>query len=190
MKLLNRDSSKENRATKSVYILLTRFGDNTSKFVSLVTRCYYTHASIGLEEDMSRFYSFVYKGFIVEEIPRYLKKDKTPMPCELYKIDVCEKVYRRIKKMLHSFEEAKKKFRYTRLGVASCIFGIPYKEHLSYFCSHFVADVLKKCGAAGIKKKSCLYLPKDLRKLDKLKLTFKGNLLTFARHFGIIPDYA
>lgn len=184
---LNNNKTKTHKQKKNIYILLTRFDDGGAKLLRTLTGCYYTHASIGLEEDMNTFYSFVYKGFIVEQITRYIKPDKTPYPCELYRLEVCEKTYKRVKKMLNSFVEAKSKFRYTRLGVARCLFGIPHKEKLSYFCSYFVADVLKKCGAVCIERNTSLYLPGDFRKLDKLKLDFKGNLLTFAQHFGILP---
>ena len=187
MTLIKEKLLKKDKRTKNIYVLLTRFGDGGSKFISNLTGCYYTHASIGLEEDMNTFYSFVYKGFIVEEITRYLKPGRDPFPCELYKIEVCEKVYKRVKKRLLSFVNAKSRFSYTCSGVAMCLFGIPYEQKTRYFCSHFVAETLKRCGAAEMKKKSCLYLPGDLRKIEKLQLTFEGNLLTFAEYFGILP---
>ena len=68
-----------------------------------------------------------------------------------------------------------------------CLFGIPYNEQLRYFCSHFVADILKKSGAADMKKSSSLYLPGDLRNIDNLKIAFEGNILTFAQYFGLLP---
>lgn len=181
---------KESTNKKSIYILLTRFGDNASKAVSCLTRSYYTHASIGLEEDMNTFYSFVYKGFIVEKVTRYIKPGKDPMPCALYEIKVSEKTYRRVKEMINKFVNTKERFSYTSFGVAMCLFGIPHKENKCYFCSQFVAEVLKKCNAATIKKNSALYLPKDLKKLPGASLNFKGNLLSFSKHFGILPATA
>ncbi len=178
---------KSKSKNKKIYILLTRFNDGGAKLLSAITGSYYTHASIGLEEDMNTFYSFVYKGFIVEQITRYLKPDKEPLPCELYELEVCEKKYKRIKKYIEGFVSTKKRFCYTRLGVAMCLFGIPHKKELSYFCSQFVAEVLKKTGAADLKKKAALYLPRDLKKIPGLKLNFRGNLLTFSQHFGLLP---
>lgn len=187
MTVIRENTSKKSRQTKCIYVLLTRFDDYGSKLMSDLTGCYYTHASIGLEEDMNTFYSFVYTGFIVEEITRYLKPGKDPFPCELYRIEVCPKVYKRVKKMLKSFVNKKGRFSYSCAGVALSIFGIPYKQKLRYFCSQFVAEIINKCGAAEMKKNSCLYLPGDFRRLDKFRLTFEGNLLTFAQYFGILP---
>ena len=186
----NQKNIKQNSKNKSIYILLTRFDDNGSKAVSLLTRSYYTHASIGLEEDMNTFYSFVHKGFIVEKVTRYIKPGKDPFPCALYEIKVSDKTYRRVKAMINSFVEAREKFKYTSFGVAMCLFGIPHKENLRYFCSQFVAEVLKKCGVLTVKKNSALYLPRDLRKLPGMKLNFKGNLLSLSKHFGLLPTAA
>lgn len=188
MTLIKENKLKRNRKTKSIFVLLTRFDDGGSKLMSSFTGCYYTHASIGLEEDMNTFYSFIYKGFIVEEITRYLKADREPFPCELYRIEVPSKVYKRVKKRLKAFVNARKKFSYSRFGLAMCLFGIPHKEEKKrYFCSHFVAEILNRCGAAIMKKRACLYLPGDFRNIERLNLAFEGNLLTFARYYGILP---
>ena len=46
-------------AKRKLYILLTRFPGKTAIAIHALTRCYYTHASIGLEEDLNTFYSIV-----------------------------------------------------------------------------------------------------------------------------------
>ncbi len=53
---------------RKIYILLTRLSDNASKAIGILTNSYYTHASIGLEEDLNTFYSFVTKGFKIEKM--------------------------------------------------------------------------------------------------------------------------
>ena len=57
---------------KNIYILLTNFHDGGSKLLHFITGNKYTHASIGFEEDINTFYSFVYKGFLVEKISKYI----------------------------------------------------------------------------------------------------------------------
>ena len=99
--------------SRKIFILLTRMLDNGSKAMRLVTRFSYTHASIGLEEDMNTFYSFICKGFIVEKITRYLRPDREPFPCLLYEMEVSEEVYQNIKEMLNIFVENKKILRYS-----------------------------------------------------------------------------
>lgn len=172
---------------KKIFILLTRFPDAGSRAIEFITGFHYTHASIGLEEDMNTFYSFVCKGFIVEKITRYVRPDREPYPCQLYELDVSEKVYNSIKNLLISYTEHQCDFRYTRLGVALSLLHIPYKRENAYFCSHFVADVLKQGNAVDLNKDSAKYLPGDLRMLPGLKLNFHGNMRSMLQHFGILP---
>lgn len=172
---------------KKIYILLTKFPDTGSRLLSAFTGSYFTHASIGLEEDMNTFYSFVYKGFIVEKINRYVKPGKEPMPCELYEIEVCEKKYKRVKKLINNFVESKKLFSYAKIGLAMCLFSIPYHQNKAYFCSQFVSEILGKCNILNIKKNSLLCLPKHLRNVPNTTLGYKGNLKGFLEYFGISP---
>lgn len=174
-------------ANRNLFILLTRFPDMGSKAIEAITGFYYTHASIGLEEDMNTFYSFVCKGFIIEKITRYVKPDREPYPCQLYKLEVSEKVYNSVKMLLELFVRNKCNMHYTRLGVALSLLKIPYKRKYHYFCSQFVADILKHGQAAKLKKDSTLYLPGDLKSLPEVQLNFQGNLQSMIKHFGISP---
>lgn len=170
-----------------IFILLTQMPDNGSKVIRLLTRFSYTHVSIGLEEDMNTFYSFVTKGFIVESVTRYVKPDREPFPCMLYEMEVSKEVYQSIREMLHRFVKNKKKLHYSYLGVVLVLMHIPYKGKNHYFCSQFVAEILKYSKAACLQKDSALYLPKDFQNLRGIKVRFRGNLLGMLRQFHIEP---
>lgn len=172
---------------KKIFILLTRFADAGSRAIAFFTGFHYTHASIGLEEDMNTFYTFVVKGFMIEKITRYIRPDREPYPCQLYELKVSEKKYEAVKNLLYSFAEQRSKYRYTRLGIALSLLHIPYKRENAYFCSHFVAEVLEQGNAVALNKDSAKYLPGDLRKLPGLKLNFQGNMRSMLQHFGILP---
>lgn len=170
---------------KKIYVLLTRFPDNGSKVIQAMTGSFYTHASIGLEEDMNTFYSFVVKGFIIEEITRYIKPDRTPFPCQVYEIAVSEKVYKSVKRIIQFYVNRRHKLSYSRVGLVFGLLRIPFKRKNNYFCSQFVAEVLKRAKAAKLKKFTVLYMPGDFKKLSEMKLVFEGNLQGFITHFGI-----
>lgn len=171
--------------TKKIYILLTQFPGWNSRAIQLWTRFPYTHASVGLEEDLDTFYSFVYKGFIVESINRYNKPGRTPMPCALYSLDVSPDTYETAKQMLHSFSHNRAMLHYSRFGVVmGLVLRIPFRRKNHYFCSQFVADVLMHCKALRLKKDSTLYLPKDFSRAKELNMVFRGDLLRMARCFG------
>ena len=105
-------NQKNQKTKKKVYVLLTRFPDTGSKWIQALTGFFYTHASIGLQEDMNTFYSFVTKGFIVEDISRYNKPDRDPFPCQLYELEVSEKVYESVKRIIqyYIYQETSKNF--------------------------------------------------------------------------------
>jgi hypothetical protein len=52
---------------KTVTFLLTKFTDIFGKFISWYSNGGYTHASISIDEDEEIFYSFSYKGFVIEK---------------------------------------------------------------------------------------------------------------------------
>lgn len=177
--------------TKKIYILLTRFPDNGSKAIEALTGCYYPHTSIGLEEDLNTFYSFVTKGFIVEKIARYVKPDKEPFPCQLYELNVSEKTYCRIKEALEYFIEFKEILHYTKLGLVLSMLRIPYKrDRFGFFCSQFVAEVLHHSGAVKLTKKSTRYFSEDLKRLPGMKLNYQGNLEAMMEHLKLTPSIA
>lgn len=169
---------------RKIFILLTRFPDNGSKVLEAITGCYYAHASIGLEEDPNTFYSFVCKGFIVEEITRYIKPGRDPFPCQVYELDVSERVYQRVQKLLLHFVEKKHSLRYTKFGLVLSVLRIPYQRRHHYFCSHFVAEILTRSRAARLHKHSALYLPGDFRSLPGIRLRFQGNMQSMLHHFA------
>lgn len=169
--------------SRKLYVLLTRFPDRGSKVIGALTEEYYTHASVGLEEDPNTFYSFVYKGFIEEKITRYLKPGRAPFPCKLYELRVTEQVYQAMKRLIRHFKTIKPTLRYTNFGVVCSLLHIPYQRHRCYFCSQFVAHALGSTGAVRLKKQVPLYLPGDVSRLPGLQLRFRGNMYQMAQLF-------
>ncbi|MBQ3065318.1 MAG: hypothetical protein IJC98_03680 [Clostridia bacterium] len=155
--------------------------------ISLCTQSYYTHVSIGLEEDLNTFYSFVFKGFIIEKINRYIKPGRKPFPCRLYELEIPEKTYRSIKKKIEFFVAYRNRMRYTFLGVIFSFLHIPYHRKFTYFCSHFVAELLKHAEILPSHKSSSLYLPNDFDRLPGAVLNYQGDLKDMIVTFDISP---
>lgn len=164
-------------AQRKITILLTQYPTAMASALCWLTDFPYTHTSIGLSEDRNTYYSFVKKGFIVEKVTRYNKPGRAPFPCALYEIPVPEFMYQRIKTLLEEYVQRKEDLRYThRSMLLSLLLYIPYQMEDRYFCSHFVAEVLKRAQLIGEDKDSVLYLPKDFVKLPSAKMVFQGNL--------------
>lgn len=50
-------------------------------------------------------------------------------------------------------------YHYTRLGVLFCILRLPFRWKGHYFCSQFVAELLRDSGAVPLRRAPCRYLP-------------------------------
>lgn len=174
----------DTRPKRKLYVLLTQFPGLDAKAMRYYTRFPYTHASVGLEEDLNTFYSFVNKGFIVEDISRYNKPGRDPFPCALYELDVPQPIYDAVKRMLQNFIKDRSNLRYDTLGLFLSLVKIPNRRQGRYFCSQFVAEVLHRSKAATLKKNTALYLPKDLHRLQDLKMIFQGDLLRMSKMFA------
>ena len=168
---------------KKIYILMTRYPGRDARFLSWYYKFPYTHTSIGFEEDMDTFYTFISKGFLVESITRYEKPDRPSFPCALYEVKVSENTYNKLKEEVLCYKENKGDFKYSTLGLVLCFLKIPHKRKNKYFCSQFVAEVLHRCEVLKLKKNSSLYFPKDFLKHKELKLVFQGN------HLGFVEKY-
>ena len=179
-----------NTENKKIYILLTRFPDIWSKLIGIMTNSPFTHASIGLEEDLNTYYSFVWKGFIVESITRYLKPNRKPFPCELYEFEVSPEQYEIIKRVVHEFAEKRQKYNFARWELVFGLFRMPIIRKNRYYCSQFIADVLKESEVLKSKRNSARYFPKDFGRLAGANLIFKGNLQGYVQKFLMLPSAA
>lgn len=148
---------------KTISVLLTKYSDYISTFLYYTGGRGYTHASIALEDQNENcYYSFNYRGFCVETIEKH--KSRGVRKSVLYTLTVTDEAYKKIKRRLHFFGRHRNEFYYTRIGLAFCLFGIPFFWKNHYFCSQFVAELLQGADEIGLKRPSVLYLPCDLQR--------------------------
>jgi hypothetical protein len=58
--------SETEKSNRYIFILLTRYNDLMSKVILRMLGGQYVHASLGLDDSYSQFYSFNKKGFRLE----------------------------------------------------------------------------------------------------------------------------
>lgn len=175
---------------RKIFLLMTSLPDVISKAAQKVMHYRYNHVSLGFEEDMNTYYTFTYKGFTVEDITRRASKpDREPFPCELYEIEVPNHIYRDMQERVRKFVENRDSYRYTKFGAALRVFlNIPTYHEKAYYCSQFVAEILKSSGAAKLEKWAPYYLPHHLRALAETKFKFQGNLREYLHAYGILKE--
>lgn len=148
---------------KIISVLLTRNHGLFSNFLYITTGRGYTHAAIGLGEGNENFYSFNYKGF-VEEHPGHRKTGKRGKESLCFQFRVSREEYDAVKEQIDKMLENRTSFHYNKTGVISSLVHIPVKRKDAYFCSEFVAEMLKSIEAVELQKQSSLYLPNRLVK--------------------------
>lgn len=151
---------------KNIFILFTQYKDRFAQFLSVVRHHRYTHVSLSIKDDYSVFYSFNVRGFCSETLERHRKHGITQSA--LYQLQVTDDTYHKIKREIKKAFISRAAMKYSFLGVALNLLHIPFHWKNRYFCSEFIAALLKKSGAIRLCKPPSLYLPEQLRmELDK-----------------------
>jgi hypothetical protein len=162
--------------TRHIYILLTKHSDNFSLLILALIRGYYSHASIGFDEEMGRYYSFTRRGFRVEEPHKICLKRKN-VECVLYRVPVSQQAYDSMRQRLAFYHESGSDWKFNILGVFFGIARVPFlqRKH-KRFCSQFVAEILEYGKEKRLQKRSSVAFPDDFVKAALSKPAFLGTL--------------
>lgn len=166
---------------KAVYIMLTDTGTLFTKAIKWYTRKPYNHASIALDPKLSELYSFGRKkienpfigGFVKEDIRTALFKEAE---CAIYLVRVTDEQLVRLTDFIQDMEGSKDNYRYNLVGLLGVVLNRPIPRKNVFFCSQFVATVLKDCGVIDFGKPVSLVRPNDLADLPEFKLVYRGKL--------------
>lgn len=148
----------DNAPLYKISIMLTRYGDPFSKFVRLVSGSEFTHASISLSPDEDIYYSFNLKGFIEEHWKNKKSKYLLPGKAEMH-FFITEEKYKKLQQEIERFQKRKHELSYSAFGTLLCLAKIPHRFRKKYFCSQFIAEVLKNSDALPVRRKVSLTLP-------------------------------
>ena len=146
---------------KRIIVCLSRDRTFFSNMTYLADGGGFTHASLGLDEAAEFYYSFNFKG-LKKEYRTSLKKK--PRRMERYIITVTDEAWQKLRDILAEMEAQKERYQYAKLGVSRRLMNLPNDpEDDKYFCSQFVAAVLKASGCVDIRTNPAECTPNDLR---------------------------
>lgn len=166
---------------KKIYILLTDTGTLFTKLIKLFTKKPYNHASISFDSELSEVYSFGRKrinnpfhgGFVKEDMNNDLFKQAN---CAIYSFTVTETQIQKMKCYIKGIEEDKESYRYNFLGLFGFLLNKPINRKKAFFCSQFVASVLKECSMLHFEKPLSLMAPNDFQSIPQLQFVYEGEL--------------
>lgn len=168
---------------KKIYIILTFTGTILSRSIKIFTGNAYTHVSIALDERMERMYSFgrlnpynpFIGGFVKEGIHIGTFKRFKNTITEIYSLEITNEQYERLEEVIDKFLENKQVYKFNLIGLILAGINKRYKRENKYYCSQFVREVIEQ-SKIEILDMSKVIKPQDFKKLEPLKLEYKGLL--------------
>lgn len=128
---------------KHIWILLSQYKDWRSRLIASFTGRGFTHASIGFDDNLDEFYSFNFKGMCTEHFKKRQER-LGDIPAAAFQLEITDAEYEQIKNRIDAMLQNKKEYHYSPIGVILCVLHISHKIKNHYFCSQFVAELLKQ----------------------------------------------
>ena len=180
MSLMNEVAKME----KKIYIILSNTGTLLSKAIGIYTRKELNHVSIAFDEELNEMYSFGRKsshnpfngGFVKENPVEGLFQRAT---CAIYECKVTDSEYMRMRNKIRQMEQQKQFYKYNLIGLVLVAVNIEMERENAFFCSQFVATIMKECPSSRFQVAPPLAQPHHFEQLSALTLKFKGNLQTY-----------
>ncbi len=167
---------------KKIYILLTDTGTVLTSMIKFYTNKPHNHASISFDAKLIEVYSFGRKkvknpfigGFVKEDIHSTFFKQAD---CAIYSLTISTNEYNEMYQYIQEIASKKDHYRYNFIGLLGVLIKKPIKRKSAFFCSQFVASVLKESKIINFEERDLsLVKPSDLPSLANFQLVFRGKL--------------
>ena len=166
---------------KKIYLLLTDTGTILNRLIKSYTKKPYNHASIAFDEDLTEVYSFGRKtarnpyigGFVREDIHSVLFNEAG---CAIYSLTITNDDYKKMYQYIQDIELKKELYRYNFIGLFGVLLNMQIKRKNAFFCSQFVASVLKESNVFNFEKDLFFVEPSDLPHSANFELIYEGRL--------------
>lgn len=174
-----------------VYVILYEGDAPLSVVIKKITKSQFSHASISFDLSMQYIFSFGTHEYDINKNPLGIKLEKFSgddartidglTGYRLYVTFVSKDEYLRMKNKLNDIIGRQQMFKFNIAGLARQIFNIEHEESAKYFCSQFVATVLKSGNNDIIASKSSVTKPSDFTKFDNFYRVCGGYINDYNR---------
>lgn len=167
-----------------LYVLASRSDTMPSRLIYRLSPGEYTHVALALERDLQKLYSFGRRyqrlplpgGFVTENVHTGIYGRCGSSMCRVYRVEVSPEGYRRVERILRFMQHHGKYYHYNFFGTVLCAMRISRKRKAHFFCSEFVAELLRRSGAVQLPKTVHVMRPCDILSLPELELVYEGPL--------------
>ena len=172
---------------KTVYVVLTDTGTLFTRLIRLVTKAPYNHASLALDVELGELYSFGRKhlrlpwnaGFVRERRDAGIYVALKRTTCIVYELRLDEERFARIAREVERFEREGEHYAYNFIGLLNFVFPTRLRKRDAYFCSEFVATVLRRGGVELLGKPPAMTAPHDFMSAPSLRPVYEGPLAAY-----------
>ncbi len=153
---------------KTVYVLLTRTNTVLSRTIGKTTGDDFTHASLALDAELTRLYSFGRRfehnpflaGFVRESLTHGVFSWDDGIPCAVYALNVDDRVYAAVERRIRRMYELRRRYRY---------------------------NLLERTGALRLNMPPARMRPNDFAELPGLRLVYQGGIGGYAPDGDSLP---
>lgn len=170
-----------------VYVVLTDTGTLFTRLIKAYTRAPYNHASLALDSQLSEMFSFgrlkpnnpLRAGMVKEDVYSGVYRHFPATRCMVMRMKVDPEQKETLREILYRYYANREQYTYNLLGLLCVMMRIQYSPPNAYFCSEFVAGVLKEAGM-GLWDKPCSQItPHHLSLHPGLELVYEGMLYDY-----------
>jgi len=183
--------------TRKIYIILSQSGSNLSRFLKLVTREPYNHASIALDGDLQTMYSFgrlraynPFRGGFVRESTAYgtFKRFKNTR-ARVLEIEVSAAAYDEVDEIIRQMLGEQGRYHYNYWGLILAAVRVPFKKRYCYYCSEFIKYLALRMELPEADKLPAIVKPMHLMSIPHTTV-FEGILREYDPRLTAVPTQA
>lgn len=170
-----------------IYVLLTDTGTMFTRLIKRYTSAPYNHASIALDKELREVYSFGRKcatnpwsaGFVEEDINEGVYRHFPSTRCVILRLSVSGEQREELKRMIDHYKSNKEAYKYNLLGLFFLTMKVNYAPKNAYFCSQFVAEVIRRIEVDLWNRPSALVTPNDFLIHPAFEVVYEGILYDY-----------
>ncbi len=169
---------------KKIYIIISKTPTILARIIRLYMRTEYSHVSLSLDDTCHNMLSFGRKlywhpfiGGLVDEgkhigFFKYFRNSEIT----ILEVTISDEKYIELTNLLDIFKQNRDYYSFNILGMFLSGVNISYSRKNKYFCSQFVAHILKEAGIHDFNKDIRLVRPHDFLKIPDSVTIYKGRI--------------
>lgn len=174
---------------KKIYIIISKTTTVLARVIRFILKTEYSHVSISLDDSCDNMISFgrkvpwnPFNGGLVDEgknigFFKHFKKTNVV----IFEIDISDKQYIKLSNLIESFKQKRSSYSFNIMGMSLASMSIPYGKENKYFCSQFVAHLLKEAEIHDFNKDNRLVRPHDFASIKNAKEIYKGIISEYVK---------